>query len=203
MRRIFFILLFAFPGIIQAHDLVVTTGYAASQKPAMGSMVNTHDYSTGGGYAVGARLDFTTGRHIWLAPSVIYWDNITGGQSGIENSHYAQMQFGLRVLLHTWSVPTLFLGGGVDFTATHGVVKAGRIAAGYDRGDIIREVSGDAPVGIITAGFKGNAPRGIGVLAEVAYLFGLDEPVGQDRIGPATAVLLQIGIFLRDERSSR
>ena len=201
--RILIILMIAFPGIMWAHDLVVTTGYAASQKPAMGSLVNSYDYSTGGGYTIGARLDFATGQYVWLAPSIIYWDNITGGQSGIENSHYAQLHFGLRAILHTWSEPMLYFGGGIDFAAAHGVVKAGRIVSGYSKGAVVREVSGEAPVGAAMVGFKGGASRGIGVLAEITYLFGLDKPVGQDYIGPATAILLQIGFFLRDERSSR
>lgn len=203
MRTICVIWLLVIPVSAWAHDLVLMTGYAASEKPMMGPAVLSHDFSSGGGYAVGLRLDFAATPRIWLAPSLLYWDNITGGRSGIENSHYAQMQIGLRVLLHTWSVPALYFGGGVDFAATRGVVKAGRIASPYNKGDVVREFDSDAPVGVVTAGFKGRAPQGLGVLAEVAYLFGLDEPTGQRRVGPASAVLLQIGIFLHDERPRR
>ncbi|MFH1009872.1 MAG: hypothetical protein V1784_01395 [bacterium] len=183
-----------------AHDLVLTTGYAASKKPLLGPAVDPHDFSSGGGYVVGARLDLDVAPHIWIAPSVLYWDNITGGQSGTYDSHYSQMQFGARVLFHTWTLPMLYCGGGADFAATRGVVKAGQVVPGYGKGSIVSEFDGEAPVGLVAFGFKGKAPLGLGVMAEVAYHFGLDEPVGQRRIGPASVVLLQIGVFLRGER---
>jgi hypothetical protein len=203
VRGILSVCLLILPASVWAHDLVLTTGYAASEKPSMGTEVSSSDFSSGGGYVVGVRVDFDASPRIWLAPSILYWDNITGGQSGAENSHYAQVQVGARVLVHTWSMPTLYLGAGADFAATQGVVKAGRVDPYYNKGTVIREFDGEAPVGILMAGFKGQAPLGLGVLAEVAYQFGLDEPVGKRWVGPASVILLQIGVFLRDERSSR
>jgi hypothetical protein len=94
----------------------------------------------------------------------------------------------------------LYGGGGVDFAATRGVVKADRPVVGFNKGDVVVEYTGEIPVGIITAGFKGPAPLGLGVLAEVSYLFGLDERISYWDIGPATAILLQIGVFLHGAR---
>lgn len=203
MRKFLIIWLLTFPSALWAHDFVLMTGYAASQKPKLGPTVDPHDFSGGGGYAVGGRFDLAVAPHIWVAPSVLYWDNITGGQNGTYNSHYAQMQIGARLFVHSWSLPMLYFGGGVDFAATRGIVKADRPVPMHSKGDIVEEFDGDAPVGIVAAGFKGPAPLGLGVLAEVAYLFGLDEPAGVRRIGPASAVLLQIGVFLHGEPTRR
>ncbi len=195
----FAICLLLFTHAAGAHDFVLMTGYASSQKPALGGAVDPHDFSAGGGYVVGARLDLDVASHVWIAPSLLYWDNITGGQSGTYNSNYSQMQLGARLLFHTMTLPMLYFGGGADFAATHGVVKAGRVVPGYGKGTIVSEFDGEAPVGAVALGFKGNAPYGLGVLAEVAYQFGLDKPVGRRSIGPASVVLLQIGIFLRGQ----
>ncbi|MBM3325312.1 MAG: hypothetical protein FJY66_06555, partial [Calditrichaeota bacterium] len=65
-------------GIANAHDLVLMTGYAASKKPLLGPAVDPHDFSSGGGYVVGARLDLAVAPRVWIAPSVLYWDNVTG-----------------------------------------------------------------------------------------------------------------------------
>jgi hypothetical protein len=203
VRRFLLILVIALANMASAHDLVFFTGYAASEKPCSGALVSSHDFSSGGGYIVGGRLDFETSRRIWIAPSILYWDNITGGQTGALNSHYSQFQIGARVFMHTLTFPKLFFGGGVDFAATQGAVKAGRIGPSYDKGETIREFTGESPVGVVVAGFKGRAPNGIGVMADVAYHFGLDEPVGRQSVGPASVILLRIGFFLRDERATR
>ena len=201
VRSLILILLVALAGAAHAHDFVLYTGYAASEKPNSGNLVSPNDFSSGGGYIIGGRLDFETSRHMWIAPSLLYWDNITGGQTGLLNSHYSQFQVGARVIAHTTTIPKFFFGGGVDFAAAQGVVKAGNIGPTYGKGDVVREFSGEAPVGIILAGFKGQAPNGIGILADVAYHFGLDEAVGRQSVGPASVILLRIGFFLRDERS--
>jgi hypothetical protein len=182
-----------------AHDFLLMTGYASSQRPALGAAVDPHDFSAGGGYVVGIRLDLDVAPHVWFAPSLLYWDNITGGQSGTYNSNYSQMQLGARLLFHTRTLPMFYFGGGADFAATRGVVKAGRVVPGYNKGNTVSEYDGEAPVGAVALGFKGNAPNGIGVLAEVAYQFGLDQAAGRRSIGPASVVLLQIGIFLRGQ----
>jgi hypothetical protein len=196
VRKLLIIWLLTFPGILWAHDFVLMTGYATSRQPEMGAGVDPRDFSAGGGYAVGARLDLSVAPHVWLAPSVLYWDNITGGQNGRYNSHYAQMQIGARLLLHSWTLPMLYFGGGADFAATRGIVKVERPVPGYNKGDIVSEFDGEVPVGIITAGFKGPAPLGLGIMAEVSYLFGLGERLSYREMGPASAVLLQIGVFL-------
>jgi hypothetical protein len=201
VRGLALILLMTLTSVAHAHDLVIFTGYAASEKPSSGAFVAPNDFSSGGGYIVGGRLDFETSRYIWIAPSLLYWDNITGGQTGLLNSHYSQFQIGARVLIHTLTVPKFFLGGGVDFAAAQGVVKAGRIGPTYGKGETVREYTGEVPVGVVVAGFKGQAPNGIGIMADVAYHFGLDESVGRQSIGPASVIMLRIGFFLRDERS--
>ncbi len=203
VRSFILILFIALVNVAHAHDFVLFTGYAASEKPKHGALVSSNDFSSGGGYVVGGRLDFETSRRVWIAPSLLYWDNITGGQTGALNSHYSQFQIGARVLMHTLTFPKLFFGGGVDFAATQGAVKAGRIGPTHGKGEIIREYTGEAPVGVVVAGFKGRAPNGIGIMADIAYHFGLDEPVGRQSIGPASVILLRIGFFLRDERATR
>lgn len=86
--------------------------------------------------------------------------------------------------------PDLYTGVGVGYSFAQGAYR-NRFFDGYEY-----TFDGDFPTASVHLGFKSDASEnGIGVVGELSYHWGLDEPNGRNTIGPAKAYLVQIGVF--------
>lgn len=175
---------------LQANQLILTTGYANSGEPKTGPDVDSHypPVLAGGGYAVGVRADIDHPRlPIWISPSFLFWNNVTGSPSGNERANYFQVEVGGRLLLHTRTVPALYGGVGAGYSFSHGTntPRVGPDKMTYD---------GDFPTASVHFGVKSPTSPGLSVIAETSYHFGLDNATGHNALGPARAWLIQIGV---------
>jgi hypothetical protein len=176
-----------------AHDLVLTTGYANSGTPHVGSGVSQSNkpFRAGGGYAVGARGDLVSNsRQFMFGPSFLFWNNLTGDPNPNANASYMQVEFGGRLSVRTRTYPCLYAGVGAGYTFAHGELKQ----KVYDPSPT-QQYDGDFPTGSVHAGFKTPTDNDkLGLVGEFSYHFGLDEPAGRVTAGPARAFLIQIGL---------
>lgn len=172
-----------------ASHIVFTTGYASSRAPETPEGVSF--FADGSGWAAGARVDIDRS-HFWFGPSFFFWNNITGDADQNRNSTYYQIELGGRLLYHTQEVPTFYIGGGLGYTLARGEVRERFDYAGLG-GEF--DFDGEFPSAAVILGIKSpSRTNGIGVLAEGAYHFGLDEPTGRLAIGPARAWTVQLGV---------
>ncbi|HEY3294650.1 MAG TPA: hypothetical protein VGL38_04390 [bacterium] len=183
--------LFLLATAVQAHQLVLSTGYANSSAPKTGGDIDKVNppFTGGGGFAVGVRADLDTpNKRMWISPAFLFWNNLTGAPDLNSRVNYFQMEIGGRVSVHTRTDPTFYGGAGVGYTLSHGV-KRPRYAGDAQTFD------GDFPSASIHGGVKlPNPSSGVTVLAEASYHFGLEQPTGHLAIGPARAALIQIGV---------
>ncbi|MBU1983025.1 hypothetical protein KJ815_01315 [bacterium] len=176
----------------QAHQLVLTTGYANSRTPETGTEIDVHNppFRAGGGYAVGIRIDVEPPtRPIMFGPSFLFWNNLTGDPDPYADASYFQIELGGRLSARTRTLPTLYTGIGAGYTVSHGekVAKLDGMKETFD---------GSFPTGSFHFGVKSHNQSGLSIVAEGSYHLGLDKPRGRQAIGPASAWLVQIGIGL-------
>lgn len=90
----------------------------------------------------------------------------------------------------TATVPDIFAGAGVGYSFSQGKYRE-KYFNGFEY-----TFDGDFPTASVHVGVKTDSrTNGIGVLGELAYQWGLDQPAGRQTIGPANAYLVQIGVF--------
>jgi hypothetical protein len=175
----------------QAHQFVLTAGYANSRQPEMGSAVASPSYSpfqSGGGWAAGIRIDVVPPtKPIMFGPSFLYWNNLTGNPDPNSRSRYFQIELGGRFSIRSRTVPSLYAGAGAGYTFAHGTHEPRWVGTG-------EQYDGDFPTGSVHFGVKSPTRSGATVLAEGSFHFGLDHPTGRYTIGPAKAWLVQIGV---------
>ncbi|MBI5059555.1 hypothetical protein HZB60_07245 [candidate division KSB1 bacterium] len=179
--------------LASAHDLVLSTGYANSGTPRVGSGVSQRNkpFRAGGGYAVGARADIESQqRNFMFGPSFLFWNNLTGDPDPNANASYMQIEFGGRFSARTRAYPCLYAGVGAGYTFAHGELKQ-KVFDPLPK----QEYDGDFPTASVHAGFKTpTANDNLGLVGEFSYHFGLDDPSGRRTVGPARAFLIQIGL---------
>jgi hypothetical protein len=176
-------------GSVQAHQLVLTTGYANSGTPKTGRDVAFGRlFRAGSGYTFSTRVDVDAPRApIWFGPQFLFWNNVTAAPNPSARANYFQIEFGGRASIHTRSDPTLYSGIGIGYTFAHGSTR--------DRSDgSTQTFDGDFPSASIHFGAKTSTTSGITVLGEGSYHFGLENASGPLAVGPARAWLVQIGI---------
>jgi hypothetical protein len=185
--------LFLFASLAQAHQLVVTTGYASSSTPKTGSGIdqNAPPVAGGGGFAVGVRVDLDNpSRRLWISPSFLFWNDLTGSPAHDFNANYFQIELGGRLSVHSRSVPMLYGGVGAGYTVAHCTV-----APRYVSNVPTDTYDGNFPSASVHGGVKlPNPTSGITVLAEASYHLGLAQSRGFHSIGPARTALIQIGV---------
>lgn len=174
----------------QAHQLVLTTGYANSRTPETGPEIdaNRKPFRAGGGYAFGIRMDIEAQqRPIVFGPSFLFWNNQTGDPDPNADANYFQIELGGRASLRTRTLPALYAGVGAGYTLSHGesVAKLDGSKLTFD---------GEFPTASFHFGVKSPSSTGLSILAEGSYHFGLDQPSGRQSVGPASAWLVQIGV---------
>jgi hypothetical protein len=176
---------------VEAHQLVLTTGYANSSQPKIGADINPANppFDGGGGFAVGIRADLDNPSHrLWISPSFLFWNNLTGTPDVNSRVNYFQAEVGGRLSVHTRTIPKFYGGVGVGYTIAHGQ-KTPKYAGDAETYD------GDFPSASVHAGVKTrNNASGITLIAEASYHFGLSQPHRHLGIGPARAALIQIGV---------
>lgn len=176
---------------VQAHQFVLTTGYANSRAPHLGAGIDHHypPFGPGGGYAVGARVDIAPPRSpFWISPNFLFWNNLTGSPYQSIDATYFQIELGGRLSVHSRRTePTLYAGAGLGYTLAHGQTRQrfGGTTESYD---------GDFPSASVHVGAKTRATPDITLLGEASYHFGLDRPIQRLSVGPANAWLIQIGV---------
>jgi hypothetical protein len=184
-------MLFIVASSAQAHQLVLTTGYANSSTPQTGADIDKRfpPVTAGGGFAVGVRADLDTpNQRMWISPSFLFWNNLTGAPADNIRVNYFQIELGGRVSVHTRTDPKFYAGIGAGYTLAHGD-QIPRYA-----GDRL-SFDGDFPSASFHAGVKiPNSSSGITILAEGSFHFGLAQAQGHNAIGPARAALIQIGV---------
>ncbi len=177
----------------ESHQLVLTTGYANSGAPNTGADIarNNPPITGGGGYAIGIRADLDNpSQRLWISPSFLFWNNLTGTPDDNSRVNYFQVELGGRLYVHTHTVPKFYGGIGAGYTLAHGT-KSPRFAGNGDT----ESFDGDFPSVSAHAGVKlADSSSGVTVLAEASYHMGLDRPQGHLAIGPARAALIQIGV---------
>jgi hypothetical protein len=175
----------------RAHQFVLTTGYANSRAPDLGSGIDHHNppFGAGGGYAIGIRTDIAPPQSMfWISPQFLYWNNLTGDPYQSVNTTYFQIELGGRLSVHSRRTdPTLYAGVGLGYSMAHGQTRS-LVDGTTDSFD------GDFPTGSVHIGAKSRATPDITLLAEGSYHFGLDHPVQRLSVGPASAWLIQIGV---------
>jgi len=178
----------ALPG--HAYHLVFATGYANSGTPDTGAGVERSSlFQAGGGYTAHARFE-TDREHVFWGPSFLFWNNLTGGPTRGSRVNYFQIELGGRVSYRTASVPDFYAGGGVGYSFSQGTYREDYFEA------IEYTFDGDFPTASIHAGVKTDGSQnGVGVVGELSYHWGLDQPANPQSIGPANAYLVQIGVF--------
>jgi hypothetical protein len=181
------LLFLALPAATQAHQLVLTAGYANSRRPETGSaLLPNSPFGSGGGWAAGIRVDIMPPQKpVMFGPSFLYWNNMTGDPDPNSVSRYFQIELGGRLSARTRTVPSLYGGMGVGYTFAHGT---------HEGVETKEEFDGDFPTGSLHFGVKSLTQTEITVVAEGSFHFGLDDPSGRYSIGPAKAWLVQIGV---------
>jgi hypothetical protein len=176
---------------VYASQIIVTTGYANSERPKANGIVVDRLFADGGGYAFGVRVDMQSPL-FWYGPSFLFWNNVTGDPDPGRNSTYFQVEVGGRLSVRTRTIPGLYAGVGAGYSLARGDIKTRYADLGYDEA-----FDGEFPTASIHIGAKTpSRTTGIGVIAEASYHFGLDEPSSMTSIGPARAWMIQIGFAL-------
>ena len=184
-------MLLILPACLHASQLVLTGGYAYSGAPHTGADVASgyHPVVAGSGFTFGVRADIDNpSRRWWFSPSFLYWSNLTGAPDPNSKVNYFQAEVGGRALIHTPNDPKFYGGVGLGYSLSHGVKtpKAGGDQETYDA---------DFPSASLHAGVKTlNIASGISFLGELSYHFGLLHPHSHLAIGPANAILVQVGM---------
>lgn len=195
MRRSATILLIIFLGLTssaRAHQMVLSSGYANSRTPDIGSGIAAQNspFGSGGGWAAGIRIDVTPAeKPIMFGPSFLYWNNMTGDPDPNSRSKYYQIELGGRFSIRSRTEPSLYGGIGAGYTFAHGTHEPRWVG-------VTDEYDGDFPTGSVHFGVKSPTRNQFTVIAEGSFHFGLDEPTGRTAIGPAKAWIVQIGIGL-------
>jgi len=182
--------LLALAASAQAHQLVLTAGYANSRRPDMGPAVSSSysPFQSGGGWAAGMRVDIVPpGKPVVFGPSFLYWNNLTGDPDPNSQSRYFQIELGGRLSVRSRSIPSLYGGVGAGYSFAHGAHEPRWVGAK-------EEFDGDFPTGSVHFGVKSPTRTDVTVVAEGSFHFGLDHPSGRNSIGPAKAWLVQIGV---------
>jgi hypothetical protein len=191
-RKILFIIcVLTFIQLTEAHQLVLTTGYANSRTPEVGSGISRAypPFRSGGGYAVGIRADIVPRLSpLSFGPAFLFWNNLTGDPDPNADATYFQIEMGGRASLHTPG-NSLYAGIGVGYSLSHGTVtaKADGSKTSYD---------GDFPTGSVHFGFRSPSSNGVSWLGEGSFHFGLEKATGRMTVGPAKAWLIQLGLGL-------
>ncbi|MCC6476157.1 hypothetical protein IT157_03805 [bacterium] len=174
-----------------AYHFSITTGYANSGRPKTGEgLVEGELFDAGGGFTAGVRVEIEQ-PHFYWGPSFLFWNNVTGSPNAGERANYFQIEMGGRASYRTATVPDIYTGVGLGYTVSHGAYHTGLYAANETL-----EFDGDFPTASAHLGFRNDAKsNGVGVMGELYYHWGLDEPTGFRSIGPARAFLVQIGVF--------
>jgi hypothetical protein len=182
---------------VGASQIIVSTGYAHSQRPKAQGFPASRYFDSGSGYAVGIHLDLET-PVVWFGPSFLFWNNMTGDPDPDRNSSYFQIELGGRLSVHTNTIPAVYAGIGAGYSVARGDVRARFAELGGEYG-----FDGEFPTASIHLGAKSpTRTTGLGLLAEASYHFGLDDPSGIEVIGPAEAWMIQIGVVF-DTRFAR
>lgn len=173
-----------------AYHLVAATGYVNSGAPETGPGVQRNSmFGSGSGYTANFRFETLRKNIVW-GPSFLYWNNLTGHRTTYTRSNYFQIELGGRFAYRTATVPDFYLGGGVGYSFAQGKYRELYDSA-YEY-----TFDGDFPTASVHTGFKTSAAEnGVGVLGELSYHWGLDQPSGRQTVGPASAYLVQIGVF--------
>ncbi|MCB1059102.1 MAG: hypothetical protein KDB65_02625 [Calditrichaeota bacterium] len=175
---------------VHAYHLVAATGYANSGTPKTGPGLERNSlFGSGSGYTAHLRLEVDR-PHVFWGPSFLFWNNLTGAPTSGSKVNYFQIELGGRISYRMTAEPDLYAGVGVGYSFSQGSYRE-RYFGGYEY-----TFDGDFPTASIHVGAKTDARQnGVGVLAELSYHWGLDEPAGRQTIGPANAYLVQIGVF--------
>lgn len=174
----------------QAYHLALATGYANSATPKTGRDVARGKLFQGGsGYAVNIRFE-SESPHTYWGPSFLFWNNVTGNPTQSARTNYFQIEVGGRVSYRTATVPDFYGGLGLGYSFSQGSYREKFFdAPSYT-------IDGDFPTASVHLGVKTDSrTNGVGVLGELAYQWGLDEPAAPNSIGPANVYLVQIGVF--------
>jgi len=173
-----------------AYHLVLATGYANSGTPNTGTGVERSSlFGPGSGYTAHFRFETKTA-HLYWGPSFLFWNNVTGNRTYDARTNYFQVEVGGRMSYRMTADPDLYAGAGVGYSFAQGKYKD-RFFEGYDY-----TFDGDFPTASVHLGIKTDGRKnGIGVMGELSYHWGLDQPAGRNTIGPANAYLVQIGVF--------
>lgn len=182
-------MLFSFSNL-QAYHLILSTGYANSATPKTGTNVERGGlFRAGSGYVGSFRFE-TVSPHFFWGPSLLFWNNVTGNPTQSSRTNYLQLEVGGRVMYRTATVPDFYGGAGVGYSFAQGSYRERFFDAPT------YTVDGDFPTASVLLGVKTDASKnGVGVLGELSYHWGLDEPSAPRSIGPANAYLVQIGVF--------
>jgi hypothetical protein len=174
----------------QAYHLVAATGYANSGTPHTGPGIERSSlFGAGSGYTAHARLEVER-PHVYWGPSFLFWNNVTGAPTSSSRVTYFQIELGGRLSYRMTSTPSTYIGAGLGYSFSQGKYEQ-RFFDGYSY-----TFDGDFPTASVHLGAKTDASRnGVGLVAELSYHWGLDEPTGRLTIGPANAYLVQIGVF--------
>jgi len=175
---------------LHAYHLGFATGYANSGTPDTGPGIERSSlFQGGGGYTAHARFE-TVRDHVYWGPSFLFWNNMTGGTVRGTRVNYFQIEVGGRLSYRTASVPDFYGGMGVGYSFAQGTYRDDYI------GGLEYTFDGDFPTASVHAGVKTDgSTNGIGIIGELSYHWGLDQPANPQSIGPANAYLVQIGVF--------
>jgi hypothetical protein len=173
----------------QAHQLVLTAGYANSRRPDTGPALSPNSpFQSGGGWAAGIRVDIMPPeKPVMFGPSFLYWNNLTGDPDPNSRARYFQIELGGRLSVRSRTVPTLYGGVGAGYTFAHGTHEPRWVGTK-------EEFDGDFPTGSVHFGIKSQTRTEVTVVAEGSFHFGLDHSSGRNSVGPAKAWLVQIGV---------
>ncbi|RPH95133.1 hypothetical protein EHM69_05340 [candidate division KSB1 bacterium] len=176
--------------LAQAHQFVLTAGYANSRTPHVGEGISTQHppIRSGGGWAGGIRIDvMPPNKPIMFGPSFLYWNNLTGDTDPNSQSRYFQIELGGRFSVRSRTMPALYAGVGAGYSFSQATREPRWVGAK-------EEYDGDFPTGSVHFGVKSKTRSDITVIAEGSFHFGLGEPAQSRSIGPAKAWLVQIGV---------
>ncbi|MCB9366831.1 MAG: hypothetical protein H6508_06620 [Calditrichaeota bacterium] len=177
-------------GRAQAYHFALTTGYANSTVPETAEGVERGELFKGGSGYVGAVRFETARRHVYWGPSLLFWNNVTGNATQSSRTNYFQLEVGGRLSYRTATVPDFYAGAGLGYS----FAQASYRERYFDAPSLTFD--GDFPTASVHLGVKTDASRnGVGVIGELSYHWGLDEPSAPRSVGPAEAYLVQIGVF--------